>query len=90
MYEEQLYYNNTDEKVKPGRTHCETLNVSGLPTWISYIRHYALDVACAAPPGPQETTQMFKNRLYGVLLTMATDGNGTSELRIARKYAGTA
>jgi hypothetical protein len=40
------------------------------------------------PPGPQETLKKFKNRLYGVLLTMATRSNSTSELRIARKYPG--
>ena len=65
-------------------------NVHGLPTGISYIRHYALDMAYVAPPGPQETTQKFKTLLYGVLLTMANTGNGTSELRIARKYPGIA
>jgi len=90
MYEEQLYYNNTDEKVEPHRTHCEPPNVHGLPNGISYIRHSALDMAYVAPPGPQETMQKFKNRLYRVLLTMATTGNGTSELRIDRKYQGIA
>jgi len=60
-------------------------NVHGLPTGISYIRHYALDMAYVPPPGPQETMKNFKNRLYGVLLTMAITSNGTSELRIARK-----
>jgi len=63
-------------------------NVHGLPPGISYIRHYALDMAYTAPPGPQETMQNFKKRLYGVLLTMATTGNGTGELRIARKHPG--
>jgi len=32
----------------------------------------------------------FKSRLYGVLLTMATTSNDTSEQRIARKYPGIA
>ena len=32
----------------------------------------------------------FKNPLYGVLLTMTTMSNGTSELRSARKYPGIA
>jgi len=45
-------------------------------------------MAYIPPPGPQETMKKFKNRLYGVLLTMATRSNGTSELRIARKYPG--
>ena len=31
-----------------------------------------------------------KNRLYGLLLTLATTGNGTNKLRIARKYPGIA
>jgi len=62
-------------------------NVHSLPTGISYIRHYALDMAYVAPPGPQKkTTQKFKNRIYGVPLTMASTGNGTSKLRITRKY----
>jgi len=47
-------------------------------------------MAYVAPPAPQETMQKFKNRLYGMLLTMATTDNGTSELRIARKYPGIA
>jgi len=42
------------------------------------------------PPAPQETMKKFKIRLYGVLLKMATTSNGTSELRIARKYPGIA
>jgi len=61
-------------------------NVHDLPTGITYIRHYALDMAYVPPAGPQEAMKKFKNRLYGVLLTMATRSNGTSELRIARKY----
>jgi len=61
-------------------------NVHGLPNGITYIRHYALDMAYVPLPGPQETMKKFKNRLYGVLLTVATTSNGTSELRIARKY----
>ena len=65
-------------------------NVHSLPTGISYIRHYVLDMAYVAPPGPQETMKKFKNRLYGVLLTIVTTGNGTRELRIARKYPGIA
>jgi hypothetical protein len=65
-------------------------NVHGLPAGISYIRHYVLDMAYAVTPGPQETMQKFKNRLNGLLLTMATTGNGTTELRIARKYPGIA
>ena len=65
-------------------------NVHGLPTGISFIRHYALGMAYVAPPDPQETMQKFKNHLYGVLLTMATTDKGTSELRIARKYPGIA
>ena len=62
-----------------------TPHVHGLPTGISYIHHYALDIAYVTPPGPQETVQKFKNLLCRVLLTMAATGNGTSELRIARK-----
>jgi len=65
-------------------------NVHGLPTGISYNRHYAFDMAYIALPGPQETMQKFADRLYGVLLTMPITGNGTSELRIARKYPGIA
>ena len=64
--------------------------VHGVPTGITYIRHYALDMAYVPPPGPQETMKKFKNSLYGVLLTMATTSNGTNELRIARKYPGIA
>ena len=47
-------------------------------------------MAYVLPSGPQETMKKFKNRLYGVLLTMTTMSNGTSELRIARKYPGIA
>ena len=65
-------------------------NVHSLPTGISYIRHYALDMPYVAPSGPQETMQKFKNRLYGLLLTMATTCNCTGELWIARKYPGMA
>jgi len=65
-------------------------NVHGLPTGITYIRHYALDMAYVPPPGLQETMKNLKNHLYGVLLTMATTNNGTSEKRIARKYPGIA
>jgi len=65
-------------------------NVHGLPTGIPYIRQYALDMAYVPPPGPQETMKKFKNRLYGVLLTMGTTSIGTSELRIVRKYTGIA
>jgi len=38
-------------------THCEPPYVHGLPTEISYIRHYAMGMACVAPPGPHETMQ---------------------------------
>jgi len=48
----------------------------------------SVTMAYVAPPRPQETIQKFKNRLYGVLLTIVTTGNGTRELRIARKYQG--
>jgi len=65
-------------------------NVHGLPTGITYIRHYALDMAYVSPPGLQETMKKFKSRLYGVLLTMATTSKGTSEQRIAREYPGIA
>jgi len=47
-------------------------------------------MAYVPPSGPQETMKKFKNRLYGVLLTMATTSNGTNELPIARKYPGIA
>jgi len=40
-------------------------NVHGLPTGITCIRHYALDMAYFPPPGPQEPMKKFKNRLYG-------------------------
>jgi len=49
-----------------------------------------IDMAYPDPPGPQETMQMFTNRLYGVLLTMTTTVSFTNELRIARKYTGIA
>jgi len=65
-------------------------NAHGLPTRIPYIRQDALDMAYVPPPGPQETRKKFKNRLYRVLLTMATTSIGTSELRIVRKYPGIA
>jgi len=90
MYEEQFYYNNNDEKVEPHRTHCEPLNVHCLLTGMDSIRHYALDMEYVPPPGPQATMKKFKNRLYGVLITMNTMSNGTSELWIARKYPGIA
>ena len=60
-------------------------NVHGLQTEISNIRHYSMDMAYVPPPGPHETMQKFKQRIYGVLLTMVNTGNSTSELRIARK-----
>ena len=66
----------------------DSLNVHVLPTGISYIPHYALAMAYVTLPGPQETTEKCKNRLYGLLVTMTTTGNSTSELRIARKYPG--
>jgi len=47
-------------------------------------------MAYVPPPGQQETMKKFKNRLYGVLLTMATTNNGTSELGITHKYPGIA
>ena len=65
-------------------------NFHGFPTGITYIRHYALDMAYVPPPGTQETMKKFKNRLYGVLLTMATTSKATSELWIVRKYPGIA
>ena len=65
-------------------------NAHGLPIGIPYVHQYALDMAYVPPPGPQETIQKFKTRLYGVLLQKANTGSSTSELRIARKYPGTA
>jgi len=65
-------------------------NVHSLPTRIPYIRQYALDMAYVSPPGPQETIQKFKTRLYSALLQKANTGNSTSDLRIARKYPGIA
>ena len=43
-------------------------NAHGLPNGIPYIRQYALDMAYAPPPGPQETIKNFKTRLYCALL----------------------
>jgi hypothetical protein len=49
---------------------------------IPYIRQYALDMAYAALPGPDETVKKVKHRLNGVLLTVANTGNKTIEMRI--------
>ena len=50
------------------------------------------EIAGSNPPhqAQKEPCKSSKKRLYGVLLTMANRGNGTSELRIARKYPGIA
>ena len=61
-------------------------NVHGLPTGVSHIRYSALVMTYVTPPGPQETMQMFKTHLYGLLLTMATRVKEISEMRITCKY----
>jgi hypothetical protein len=63
-------------------------NEHGLPNKIPYIRHYVLDMACVAPPGPNVTLKQFRHRIYSVLLAMAKEEKGTSEIRIICKYPG--
>jgi hypothetical protein len=65
-----------------------TPNAHRLPTAISYIRQYALDMAYVALPGPHVTMKQFRHRIYSVLLTMANIDNGNSEIRIILKYPG--
>jgi len=61
-------------------------NVHDLPTEISCIRHYAMDMAYVPSPDPHETMQKFKQRIYGVLLTMVNTGNSTASCGSPANY----
>ena len=59
-----------------------------IPSKLAYLRQYAIDMANVIPSGTDETMKNFKQRIYGVLLSMANTGNRTTGLQIVRKYPG--
>ena len=55
-------------------------NRKKIPNRLTYVTHFALDMAFANPPGNTETQKKFKRRLYKGLLTLANTEQGDQEL----------
>jgi hypothetical protein len=58
-------------------------------TKIAYFRQYNIEMAYIAPPRADESTKEFKLRLNGTLRNMSSAMEGTTKMRITRKYPET-
>jgi hypothetical protein len=76
-----------------------TLNLNGplanppngntIPNKVSYVKHYALDVAYITLPWDTETRRCFKRRLYRVQYVTANAERWTQEMRVTQKHQAT-
>ena len=72
--------------LEPERTNNKPPNRNTIPNKLTYVTHYALDMAYVNPPGNTETHRKFKRRLYKGLLTLAKAERGDQELRVTQKH----
>jgi len=72
--------------LEPEWTNNKTPNRNTIPNKLTYITHYALDMAYVTPPWNTETHKKFKRRLYKRLLTLANAERGDQELRVTHKH----
>jgi hypothetical protein len=60
-----------------------------IPTPLTYLRKYAVDMAYIRPYDPNDSRKTFNRRIYQTLLRINNNMQPTNEIRIIRKYPDT-